>query len=218
LNAQPQDALETQAKALLEGVASDRDQRCAALRAAANSQAHQIVCSARAEALANLRKAIAQERTRIDQGLKDAEARVELEILRHAQQESRTLLEHLWAESGEALERRWRDAGERRMWIEAALAEAGTLLAGRAWSVEHGAGWSDSERGELEAQARHQGSSAVELREESSVQAGLRVRAESVCIDATILGLLARREDVEAAFLAEYLAAGAQDAAPGKPT
>ncbi len=217
MNAQPPDALDTQAKALLEGVASDREQRCTALHAAANSRAHQIVCSARAEALANLRKAIAQERTRIDQGLKAAQARVDLEILRHAQQENQTLLEHMWAESGEALERRWRDAGERRTWIEAALAQAGTLLAGRAWRVEHGAGWSESERVQLEAQARHQGSSAVELREEPTVQAGLRVRAEHVCVDATAAGLLVQREQIESVFLAEYLAAGA-GGAPEKPT
>lgn len=218
MTAQPQSGLEVEVKALLERVASDRDQRCAALRAAANSQAQGIIRSARAEALANVKKAIAQERARIDQGLKAAAARVDLEALRHAQQQSEALLDYMWTESAGLLERRWRDAGERRMWIEAALAQAGILLAGRAWCIEHGAGWEDGERGELDAQARHEGSSAIEWREESSVQAGLRVRADSVCIDATILGLLARREDVEAAFLAEYLAAVVQNATPGKPT
>ena len=212
MNAQlPQSALDVEVKALLERVASDRDERIEALRAAADSQAQQIVSAARAEALVNVKKAVAQERASIDQGLKAAQARVDLETLRHEQQESRALLEHMWTSCAGAIEQRWRDAGERRMWIEAALAQAGMLLAGRAWRIECGAGWKDGERSELEAQARYLGSSAIEWRLDPTLQAGLRVRAERVCIDATIQGLLAAREDIESAFLAEYLAAGAHE-------
>jgi hypothetical protein len=39
---------------------------------------------------------------------------------------------------------------------------------------------------------------------------GLKIRADSVCVDATVPGLLARRDAIEAAFLAEYLPATEQ--------
>jgi len=208
----PESALAIQTEALLQQVASDRERRCAALRAAADSQSRQIVASARADALKNMRQAIAQERARIDQGLRQAEARAEIGARRQEQRESQVLLVHMWAESTGVLERRWRDPAHRRAWIEATMAAAGTLLAGRAWVVERGE-WPQSERAEFEKRARAQGAAAVDWRFDAGVRAGLRIRAERACIDTTVPGLLVQRYEVESTFLAEYLAMAAEQPA-----
>jgi hypothetical protein len=207
LNAQATDsALDIQAAALLQRVTSDREQRCTALRSAADSQARQLVATARAEALANVRKAITQERARIDQGLRQAEARAELEARRHKQHESQALLATMWAEVAGVLETRWSDAVQRRAWIAAAMKAAGALLCGRAWHIEHGAGWSDGERREAEDLARQHGSGTVEWLLDAGIHAGVKIRAERVCIDVTVAGLLVQRDEIESAFLAEYVA------------
>jgi vacuolar-type H+-ATPase subunit E/Vma4 len=207
LNTQaPDSALDIQVEALLQRVAGDREQRCTAIRSAADSQARQIVATARAEALANVRKAIAQERARIDQGLRQAEARAELEARRHEQHESQALLTTMWGEVAGMLETRWSDARQRRAWMAAAMQGAGALLAGRAWHIEHGAGWSDGERREAEDLARQHGSGTVEWLLDAGIHAGVRIRADRVCIDVTVTGLLVQRDAIESAFLAEYVA------------
>jgi vacuolar-type H+-ATPase subunit E/Vma4 len=202
----PVSALALQVEALLQSVTRDSEQRCTALRVAADSQARQITAAARGEALANVRTAIAQERSRIEQELRQAEASAELEARRHEQRQSQALLTDMWAAIAGVLQTRWRNPMQRRAWLDAALAEAGALLAGRDWSIEHGAGLPDRERGELELLARQHGSGAVEWRLDASAHAGVRIRAERVCIDATVPGLLVQRDEVESWFLAAYLA------------
>ena len=204
--AAPASALALQVEALLQRVTRDSEQRCTALRVAADLQARQITAAARGEALANVRTAIAQERSRIEQELRQAEASADLEARRHEQRQSQALLTAMWSEIAAALETRWRNPTQRRAWLDAALAEAGALLAGRAWSIEHGAGLPDAERGELELLARLHGSGAVAWRLDASAQAGVLIRAERVCIDATVPGLLVQRDEVESWFLAAYLA------------
>ncbi|MEP6548941.1 MAG: hypothetical protein ABJD53_15905 [Gammaproteobacteria bacterium] len=201
----PQSALDLQAAALLARVASDREQRCAALRTAADLQARQIVAAARIEALANVRNAITEERARIEQGLRQAAARAEIETRQDEQRESQVLLQRMWIDMPAVIERRWDDLSQRQAWIEAAVAVAAILLAGRSWRIESSPSWTDSERDRWAKHAVDKGASAVEWSPNSSVRAGLKIRTDHVCIDATVPGLLAPRDAIESAFLAEYL-------------
>ena len=120
--------LDTQAEALLQQVTDDRERRCAAVRAAAESQAMQIVRAARSEARNNVHKAVAQERTRMDLGMRQARARADIEASRRERQKSQELLQQLWAAIAHVLERRWRDPVTRRAWIDAVMGQAGALL------------------------------------------------------------------------------------------
>jgi hypothetical protein len=201
----PRSALEIQAEGLQQGVAEDRDKRCAALRAGAASQARQIIAAAHAEARSRVRDAVAEERARFDQGLRQAEARAEIEARRQAQRESLALRDHMWSEIPSVLERRWREPALRRAWIEAAIAQAAMLLGGRPWIMEHGTECAEFERSELTAHAVKQGASAVDWVLNAALPAGLKIRAEHVCIDATAAGLLVQRARIESEFLAEYL-------------
>jgi len=200
----PQSVLDLQVKGLLERVAHYQEKRCAELRAASDAQSRQILASARAEALANVRSATSQERTRIEQGLRQAQAHAQLEARQHAQQDVQQLLTSMWSELPGALEARWHRRDDRHTWIMAAITEAGALFAERAWHIEHGPGWQEMEDRELEELARAHGARSAEAIADPSLGAGLRIRAAGVCLDSTITGLLARREEIESAFLAQY--------------
>jgi hypothetical protein len=203
----PASALDAQVEAMLQRVNRTHQQRCDEMRAAADSQAQEILRSSRAEARANVRKAVAQERLRITQGLRQAEASAELEARRRAQSETRRLLECMWTEIADALEARWRDPEHRRAWVEAALRQADLLLnASTSWRIEHGPGWSPEERSALEQSAAKHNACTAEWTYEPELRAGVRIRSDGVCLDATVQGLLAHRADIESAFLAEYLA------------
>jgi vacuolar-type H+-ATPase subunit E/Vma4 len=198
-------ALDTEAKALLQRVTDDRDRRCAVLRTAAEGQAKQIVRSARAEARANVGNAVIQERARMDLGMRQATARADIEVRRQERLKSQELLEQMWAAITDVLARRWREPSIRRAWIDAVVNQAGALLSGRAWLIEVGSDWTEHERGELTDRARGRGAGTVEYSLDAAMPGGLKIRAGSVCIDATVSGLLAQRDAIEAAFLAEYL-------------
>ena len=215
----PKIALNTQAQALLQRVTDDRDRRCAVLRTAAESQATQIVRSARAEARNNVRNAVIQERARMDLEMRIAKARADIEVRRQERQKSRKLLEQMWAAIADGLESRWREPALRRVWIEAAMSQAGALLPGRAWLIEVRSDCTEQERGELTDRARARGAGTVEWSLHAAAPAGLKIRAGSVCVDATVPGLLAQRDAVEAAFLAEYVPAlaASEPKMPGGP-
>ena len=201
----PISPLDAQAQALLQRVTDDRDRRCAALSAAAESQAKQIVHAARAAALTNVRNAVIQERARMDLGMRQAAARADIEVRRQERQKSRELLEQMWAAIADALARRWQEPALRREWIDAVISQAGALISGRAWLIEVGSDWTEYERGELTELARARGAKTVEYVLHAARPAGLKIRAGSVCVDATVPGLLTQRDAIEAAFLAEYM-------------
>jgi hypothetical protein len=196
---------DTQAQALLQGVTEERNRRCAVLRAAAEDQAQQIVRSARAAARRGVHDAVTQERARMDFGLRQATARADIEVRRQEQQISGELLGQMWTALAEVLTRRWRDPALRAAWIEAALRQAGKLLAGRAWLIESNADWTPPEQAALTEQAVSRGASTTAFALRAALPVGLKIHAERVCVDATVTGLLAQRGAIEAAFLAEYL-------------
>jgi len=198
--------LEAQVEAMLERVAEHRDRRIAEIRASTVRQVEQILRSARAEARRSVHQAVARERARMTQGLRQAQARAELQARQLAQSQTRILLEEMWQQIATALEARWRAASERSAWIAAALTEASELLSGRPWTIEHPAGLTSEDRREAEQLARQRGASALEWQLDPRLRAGLRVKTPGTCVDATGPGLLARRTDIEAAFLDEYAA------------
>jgi hypothetical protein len=190
--------------ALLRQLTDERDRRCTTLRTAAENQATQIVRAARAEARANVRQAVTQERARMDLGLRQATARADIEVRRLERQKSRELLEQMWAAIAGVLESRWREPAFQRAWIDAALRQAGSILTGRAWGIEVGSDWPEQDRGELTDRAHAQGAGTVEYAVHAEMSAGLKIRVATVCVNATVAGLLAERDTIEAAFLAEY--------------
>ena len=207
----PTSILEGQVAELLQRVVRFRETRCRELESTAETQRAAILHAARSEARAQVHATVLQERSRAQQGLRRAEARSELEARERAQDEMRQLLVQMWAEIADLLARNWREAPHRRRWAEAALDTAGALLAGRSWTLACGGTALGTERAQLEAYARQKGAACVTWAQDDTVQAGLRIHSQGVCIDATVAGLLADRDHIESTFLAEYAAAGTRD-------
>jgi hypothetical protein len=205
LEAPPASILDVQFEALVAVVNERREQQLKDIRAKRDAQVREILQTARAEARESLHQAVARERARITQGLRQAQARAELESRQRAQRETLTLLRQMWERLDAALAGRWAEERTRAAWIAAAVQEAAQLLPGRPWRLEHAAGLSP------EAQVGAGGAHDVDWHLEPQIRAGLRVRTSGACLDATVEGLLADREDIEALFLAEYLTAGAAE-------
>jgi vacuolar-type H+-ATPase subunit E/Vma4 len=181
------------------------------LRATAEARVNEILRSARVEARNKVHEAVKRERARIAREISQAEARAAVEVSQRAQQQIRKLLDQMWTDIEPTLERRWADPNERRQWIEAALRQAGVLLSARSWCVEYNSEGSESEaeRRKVANLARQQGAREIDWVSDPNIAVGLRVQADGVCLAATTAGLLARREDIESAFLSEYLALNA---------
>jgi hypothetical protein len=205
----PASVVDAQVDAMSQRVSKDRDRRCAQLRSDALGQARDILRAARKEARANVSDAVALERKHGEQALRQAQASALLEARQRDQQETRVLLQEMWTAIPSALESRWADPARRKAWVQAAVRQAQALLGGRAWRIEHGAGWSQDELGELMTlvAGRDKGAPVheVPLVCDNEIRAGIRINAEGACLDATTAGLLASRAQVESEFLAQYL-------------
>ncbi len=206
----PASVLDAQVDAMSQRVSKDYDRRCAQLRSDALGQARDILRSARKEARANVSDAVALERKHGEQALRQAQTSALLEARQRDQQETRVLLQEMWTAIPSALESRWADPVRRKSWVQAAVRQAQALLGGRAWRIEHGAGWSQDQLGELMTlvAGRDKGGPTheVPLVCDPEIRAGIRINAEGACLDATIAGLLVSRAQVESEFLAQYLA------------
>jgi hypothetical protein len=222
---EPQEAgaLEIQVQALVARVAHATQQRCAGFEEQARLQIRQILKQARAEARARVHQAVAEERSRLEQGLRQARAQAALEQRKQQQAQLQQLLDAMWQQLPGLMAARWRDPGERRAWIEAALDAARTLLPDRPWTLEVDSDFPQEEQAPLTAQARDRGATEVTWARDARIGPGVRIRADGACLSATIPSLLARRQDIEAAFLADYLGedapatpAAAHEGVPGQ--
>jgi hypothetical protein len=204
----PPSVLAAQVEALIGRIAANRDRQCAELRSTAEAQMRDLLRSARKDALADVRAAIARERKQSEQALQQAVAAATLEARQRTQAAMRTLLTTMWRTIEAVLEARWADAAQRRSWLEAAVRQADRMLSERSWRIEHGAGWPVDELGALttlgSADRRGQ-ARKVELACDPALRAGIRIRTAGACLDATAAGLLASRAEVESVFLALFL-------------
>jgi len=209
----PSSVLAAQVEALIERIDANRDRQCAQLRASSETEARDLLRSARKDALADVRVAIARERKQSEQALQQAVAAATLEARQRTQAAMRTLLTMMWGRIEAALEARWADAAQRRSWLEAAVRQADRLLSEHSWRIEHGAGWPAEELGALATLGfaeRRGPARKVELACDPGVRAGIRIRTAGACLDATAAGLTTSRTEVESVFLALFLS-------PGKP-
>jgi F0F1-type ATP synthase membrane subunit b/b' len=201
--------LDRQVEALLEHIARYREQSCSELRANAQTQLQSLLRAARHEARTAVHNAVVEARAQLDEERRRTQAAAELEAARRAQRQMRWMLDEMWRELGAALQARWGNPADRKAWIAAAIGTAATLLDTREpWRIEHGPDLPSEAREALERLARqHRPALQIEWRSDDRIAAGLRIRSPGVCLDATVAGLTARRDQVESDYLTQYLAA-----------
>jgi hypothetical protein len=186
-------------------VAREQESRTLAIRSAAEDQARTIVTRARQEARMRVRQAVADERRQIERAIGERRAALDTARRRTEQSAFRALVEQAWDRLPGAVAALWQDRTRRERWIAAACSMAArSLLPQLDYVVE----CEESLAPDAAAQARERllaaGLEPVTCHDVPGLGAGLRIRAGGAVVDATVAGLLASRERVEAELLAEF--------------
>jgi vacuolar-type H+-ATPase subunit H len=196
--------VQVQMESLLRRVAREQETLTRRAREAAEEQARGIVARARDEARTRVREATADARLSMEKALADRRASLDTAARQSEQALLRGLVESAWQSLPEALVSAWRDAAARRKWCESACVLASRNLLGSGplqVEVDQEAP-EDAGQTALVVLAQADGH-GTQLQHIPSLGPGLRVRREFACVDATIPGLLASRERIEAELLAE---------------
>ena len=213
-------SLEQRTTALLALVEDYRARRCAELIDPAREQAREILRDARAEGHRRVHTTIREARQRLATEVGAAQARLATERRLAAQRRAVRVLQEAWTALRQALRARWADSAARGRWLEAHLERALHVLPRSRWDVEIATGGPATERDALVARLASADIAEVSWHERTDIDGGLRIRAGSNVVDATIDGLLADRATLEGRLLDVLQASGppgAEAAAPHLP-
>jgi hypothetical protein len=201
----PGGVIQVQMESLLRRVAREQEMLTRRARDTAEEQARAIVARAKEEARARMREAAADARLSVDRALADRRAALDTAARQREQALLRVLMDSAWGSLPVALTRAWRDATTRREWCESACQLAGSVLIGAGpFQVELDRDAPEDAAHFALAEVPLGDGRGPELQRIAGLGPGLRVRRELACVDATVTGLLASRERIEAELLAEF--------------
>jgi hypothetical protein len=199
----PEGIVQVQMEALLRRVAREQEMRSRRIRDAAGEQSRSIVARAQEEARARTRLAAEEARQSMERALADRRAALETAARQREQMMLRELMDSAWQALPGALVAAWQDPERRREWCEAACALARRIVMGDGpFTIEVDAK-APPEQAEALRRCLPDADAPPALRMVGDLGAGLRIRRGLACVDATVPGLLASRERVEAELLAE---------------
>jgi hypothetical protein len=197
------EVLDLQVYALLARMHEARDTGCRTQREAAAEQARQVVAEARHRARQRVKDAANEKRRRVREHCR--RVRVEIETRRRERlfaDLGQRLAEGLGALPG-VLGARWARAAERRAWCRHVLDGAAQVLKPGQWTLLVAPGPGAAEIAALVAAAAGLSGQEVGVEERADLVAGLAVVREGARYDGTVAGLLADRNAVQSALLAE---------------
>jgi hypothetical protein len=194
----------TQVDALKELLEKSRNAHCREVHERADLQANEIRRRARRQARERVSRAAVEERTRLEREVRMVQAEIETEHRRRARQRDMALIEAGRDTLAAALAARWEQQAERTQWAESAVLEAGDVLLGKSWVLEHPPGWPDAERDRALALARERFGVSIEARADEGLDVGLRIRTGGALVDLSIPGLMANERSIEGELLAEF--------------
>ena len=195
-------SLEDQEQALLGLVEDFRRAECQRLREKARREAATLLRQARQEARARVHRAIMRERETAASRIRAAQAALEARRRVSRQRRSMALLAAAWPRLAPALRARWQTVDGRRTWVDAALRQALQQLPAGHWKIRCPQGWPQDERDDVVVGLTQRLGEAPELLSDATVEAGLVIESGAACLDASLKGLLADRESIEARILA----------------
>jgi hypothetical protein len=200
----PQSIVEAQTDALLRRVAREQDMRARQARESAVTQARAILDRSWDEARARLRQAVLEERRSVEQAIADRRAAHETVARQRSQSTLRAVLDEAWQALPAALASVWLRSDARQRWCRAACSAAVRVLdPARGCRIEIDAGTA----ADVEAAARKAlgdwAGLEIGVERVAGLGPGIRIRCGRACVDATVAGLLASRERIEAELLAE---------------
>ena len=199
----PEGIVQAQMEALLRRVAREQEMLSRRSRDAAEEQSRSIVARAREEARARTRQAAEEARQSVERALADRRAALETAARQREQTLLRELMDSAWAALPGALAASWQDAERRVEWCETACALAGRIVMGDGqFTIDIDAA-APPELNESLTRCMPDAGAPPAIRALKGLGPGLRIRRGLACVDATVPGLLASRERVEAELLAE---------------
>lgn len=188
--------------ALLAVVAEDREARCQALAARAESAANAMLRTVRAELAGELRAHRADVLARGHAERAAADARWQAALRTRTHRLDAAALAAAWAHLGPALQERWRDEATRHRWLDRAIAHAIARLPASGWEIRVAPPWSAADAQRLRAHLANLSIDDVRCVCDDSLDAGVEIRAGDARVDATTDGLLADRPTIEGRLLA----------------
>jgi len=201
---EPDSIVRAQMEALLRRVAREQETQSRRARDAAEEQARSIVSRAWEEARVRLRQAFDEERRGIEHAVADRRAALETVNRQREQAVLRELIDEAWRDLPSVLAGSWEQPETRRAWCAAACAVARECLTPDAsLSAEIDSAAPEDAGRAITAALDGPGRPTFEVRRVASLGPGLRIRGGLACVDATVTGLLASRERIEAELLAE---------------
>lgn len=196
--------LETQTRALLERLAREQAARTQRLRDEAAAQARDIVRHARTEARERIHEAVLQTRREHATAMQRRRAALDTQRRREHQAALRRWLDDAWQRLPSALETRWLDRTQRGAWCRAACRQAvQSLVHGDRLVVRIDPRWQEELRPVVERSLPVTGNGTLDVVPVAGLGAGLTITGGRAQVDATLTGLLAARERITAALLAE---------------
>ena len=196
--------LDLQVQSVIDALRAQQQRRCREIEIDASRKTQQLLSDSHRRMRERVHKAVVEERQRRETALLDCRHRIETAARRRVQQHYREFLHEDMPLLADELQKRWRDTEARRAWCEMVIGEAADSLPPTAWTVEHPAGWSGEDTHWLQQAFAARGLPKPELRQDTGVAAGLRVRLGAACLDATLEGLSAKLHAVEARLLAAW--------------
>ncbi len=175
---------------------------CQRLHDNARREAATLLRQARREARARVHRAVLRERETAASRIRAAQVALEARRRVSRQRRNMALLAAAWPRLAPALRERWQAVEGRRVWVHAALEEALRQLPVGRWRIRHPQDWPPDERSRVAAELEQRLGAAPELLYDETLEAGLVFQSGSGTLDASLTGLLADREAVEARILA----------------
>lgn len=211
--------LETQTRALLERLAREQAARTRRLRDEAAAQARDIVRHARTEARERIHEAVLQTRREHATAMQRRRAALETQRRREHQAAVRRWLDEAWQRLPAALEQRWLDRSRREAWCSAACRQAlQSVVHSERLILRIDPRWGDELRPVVERSLPAIANGTLEIVPVAGLGAGLTITGGRAQVDATLAGLLAARERVTAALLAQIETALEPEGSPGRST
>ena len=198
----PDNDLGSKVQHLLDMVAQHRDEKCAAILKAAQTEAKGLLQAARREARVRLHNDNIETRRTAERSLASFEAQQQTRQRQQRQAADGILLVTAREALQAALLQRWQQPASRQQWCEELVKAAATTLNGKVWTVEHPADWPMSEHDALREHIHSLCGKTPRLEANADISAGLRICAAGTCMDATIDGLLQDGQRIDAELLA----------------
>lgn len=198
----PDERMRVASEKLLAYIAAVRHRKIEEISADARRQCVLIITTARAQANARLRAALAEERRRRREETLRAAGEADAEVWREENRLLEALLNAALSKLETKLNELWGDPAVQARWLATTLAAARARLSGGVWRLEHPSGW------ELRALpgADHliSGLGAdikLETRTAADIRGGLRLVQEGAVLDATLAVLFEDRKGLQAVLL-----------------